>query len=249
MASSLLDALFGTSTNVTLGSVDESINYVVYGTGTISNSQASQLINDWSLTLPSGWDSIRAMGIGPVSDVLIDGNYWDLNIMADQSTANQNDIYGSVSASLPASVGITSGTGSPVTGQGGAPLTGGAVVELTAAQVSTFLANHWGFWIDYNLGTVSPLGESVYDNTLQAYVFMFNTSNGPDLVMSLSPFNNENMYQAVAEVIGSSVVAIANGVQAAGNAALKTATQLPTILIVGIAVSGLYIVSQLTKKS
>lgn len=92
MASSLVDMLFGTSTAA--GSVDETVNYSVVGGAPITDSYAGQLINDWAAGLPSGWDSIRAMGLGLIQSVYIDGQYWTLNI-----TGN-NVSYGTVTISV-----------------------------------------------------------------------------------------------------------------------------------------------------
>ena len=126
----------------------------------------------------------------------------------------------------------------------------GSVTQLTDDQISTFLSNHWGFWLDYHLGTISPTGESVYDNTLGEYVFMWSDSDGnAQLVMSPQPFDNENIYSAMGDVAASSVQAIGSDISAAGNAALNTATQLPQILVfAGIAV-GLYFLTRLSKRS
>ena len=92
MASSLVDMLFGTSTAA--GSVDETVNYSVVGGAPITDSYAGQLINDWAAGLPSGWDSIRAMGLGLIQSVYIDGQYWTLNI-----TGN-NVSYGNVTITV-----------------------------------------------------------------------------------------------------------------------------------------------------
>ena len=92
MASSLVDMLFGTSTAA--GSVDETVNYSVVGGAPITDSYAGQIVNDWAATLSNGWDSIRAMGLGLIQSVYIDGQYWTLNI-----TGN-NVSYGNVTITV-----------------------------------------------------------------------------------------------------------------------------------------------------
>lgn len=121
------------------------------------------------------------------------------------------------------------------------------VVQLTPDQVSEFLGRHWLFWLDYTLGTVSATGESVYDDTWGGYVFMFNASNGVDLVFSTQQISYENLYAAMADVGVSSAAAVGTAAADVGAAAVKTVSQVPTMVTLAAIAAGLYFLYQMMR--
>ena len=107
--------------------------------------------------------------------------------------------------------------------------------SLTADEISSFLWRHPLVALDVTIGTVSPSGETVEDDTLAGWVTVFNDNLGTEYVLTNYDPDTDNIYSILGSSVASGVGEIAStaatAAQEVGTAALGTINYLPMLLL------------------